>query len=386
MRPRDDLVFPMHEYQRRLDELRQRMEQSGVDAMITTTPENICYLSGFESPGHYYFQALIIPLEGEPVMVPRKLEDSGVQALTWIEISRPYQDFEDPMDKLRSTLEEIGLQNRSIGFEKKCWFFTAAQQEQLFKSLPQIQFIDCSGMVEAGRVIKSDYEIELMKKAARTAEAGMRAGIDAIRPGVTENDIAAEIHYAMIKAGSEWPSIAPFVASGERGAIGHATWAGRKIEPVDTVMLEVGGCLKRYHAALMRSVFIGDPAAELWEGEKVVREAMEATMAAIRPGVVAHDVDAVSRQIIGKSIFGGTQASRSAYSIGIGLPPDWGEGQILSIQPNESRQLEANMTFHLIPWVQVPGKGGISFSETIRVTKNGCETITDFDRKIYVKE
>lgn len=385
MRRRDDLVFPMHEYERRLNELRERMEGRGVDVMLTTTPENICYLSGFESPGHYYFQALMVPLEGEPVMVPRKLEESGVQALTWLEQIRPYQDFEDPMDRLGSTLDEFGWQDKRIGFEKNCWFFTAAQQEKLFGSLSGTEFIDCSGIVEQGRLIKSGYEIELMKKAARTAEAGMQAGIDAIRPGVTENDIAAEIHYAMIKAGSEWPAIAPFVASGERGAIGHATWAGREIQPVDTVMLEVGGCLKRYHAAMMRSVFVGDTAPELWEGEKVVREAMEATMGAIAPGVPAHEVDAVSRQIIGGSIFGGTQASRSAYSIGIGLPPDWGEGQILSIQPNEKRLLKENMTFHLIPWVQVPGKGGISFSETIRVTESGCETITNFERKLFIK-
>ena len=385
MRYRDDLIFPMSEFERRLGELRQRMGQRGVDALITTTPENICYLTGFESPGHYYFQALIVPLEGEPVMVPRRLEDSGVQALTWIEQSRPYEDFEDPMERLKATLEEFDLHTKLIGYEKNCWFFTAAQQEKLFNLLPATRFVDCSGLVEAGRVIKSEYEIELMKRAARTAEAGMRAGIEAIRPGITENDIAAEIHYAMIKAGSEWPAIAPFVASGERGAIGHATWAGRKIRPVDTIMLEVGGCLKRYHAALMRSVFIGDIAADLWKGEEVVREAMEATMAGIKPGVSAHEVDTVSRRIIGDSIFGGTQASRSAYSIGIGFPPDWGEGQILSIQPNETRQLQRNMTFHLIPWVQVPGKGGISFSETIRVTENGCETITNFERKLFTK-
>jgi len=385
MRQRSDLVFPMSEYERRLNELRRRMAERGVEVMLTTTPENICYLTSFESPGHYYFQAVIIPLEGKAVSVPRRLEDSGIQALTWLDETRPYEDFEDPMDRVKLTLEEFSLHDKTIGYEKNCWFFTATQQEKLFRSMPSTNFVDCSGIIEEGRVIKSDHEIEIMRKAARAAEAGMKAGIDIIEPGLTENDIAAEIHYAMIKAGSEWPAIAPFVASGERGAIGHATWAGRKIQPVDTVMLEVGGCIKRYHAALMRSVFIGAIDSKLWEGEKVVREAMEATMEAIKPGATAHHVDAVSRNILGSSAFGGAQASRSAYSIGIGLPPDWGEGQILSIQPNETRTLEPNMTFHLIPWVQVPGKGGISFSETIRVTENGCETITNFERKLFVK-
>ena len=72
MRQRDDLVFPMVEFERRLRELRQRMQQFDLDALLVTTPENICYLSGYESPGHYYFNALIIPSESEPFAVPRQ--------------------------------------------------------------------------------------------------------------------------------------------------------------------------------------------------------------------------------------------------------------------------------------------------------------------------
>lgn len=229
MRKRDDLAFPIDEYQRRLGNLRQRMKTLDLDAMMTTTPENICYLTGFESVGHYYFNALVIPLEGEPFMVPRLLEESGVQYYTRVERCRAYQDFEDPMQVVRDALAEFDLLGKRIGFEKECWFFTAAQQDRLFSLCPDTTFSDHSGVVEAGRLIKSELEIEMMRKAARTTEAGMEAGIEAVQEGATENDVAAEIHYAMIKAGSEWPSISPFVASGPRGAVGHATWAGRTI-------------------------------------------------------------------------------------------------------------------------------------------------------------
>ncbi|MCB0180783.1 MAG: aminopeptidase P family protein [Anaerolineae bacterium] len=385
MRQRADLVFSLLEYERRLTALRERMAVRGLDAVITTIPENICYLSGFESPGHYYFNALIVPLEGEPVAVPRQLEVSGYEELTWLENIRFYTDTEDPIHKLYTTLVEFGLHYKRLGYEKNSWFFTAAQQDRLFAYCSPATFVDCSGLVEAGRLIKSEVEIDLMRQAARTTEAGMRAGVEAVAAGVTENDIAAEIHYAMIKAGSEWPSIQPFVASGYRGAIGHATWAGRTLENGDCVMLELAGCLKRYHAPLMRSGFVGEPDPVVKTAEHVVHEAFEATVAAIKPGVSAGEVDAVARGIIAASQFGGTQASRTAYSVGIGLPPDWGEGQILSIQPKEPRLLEANMTFHLLPWVQLPGIGGISFSETIRVTETGCELLTNFDRSVFVK-
>lgn len=385
MRQRDDLVFSMTEFQRRLGELRERMEAHELDAMIVTTPENICYLTGFESPGHYYFHAVVIPAEGEPFTVPRQLEDSGIQALTWLEISRPYQDYEDPIDVLYAALIEFGLQDKRLGYERQCWFFTAPQQEKLIALTHEAVFMDCSMIVEAGRVIKSDAEIDLMRKAARTSEAGMQAGIDAVEAGVTENDIAAEVHYAMIKAGSEWPAIAPFVASGYRGAIGHATWAGRTIEDPDIVMIEVGGCLKRYHTALMRTVFVGKVSDEIRAAEQTVLNAFQAMTEFIKPGVAAGDADAVGRAVIAQSNFGATQFSRCAYSIGISLPPDWGEGYILSMQPREERLLQPNMTFHLLPWIQIAGKGGISISETIRVTEEGCELLTNFERRIFVK-
>jgi Xaa-Pro dipeptidase len=385
MRNRTDIAFPMVEYERRLADLRRRMEERGIDAMMVTTPHNICYLTGFDSVGYYYFHAMVFPLVGEPFAVSRLLENSGVQAYTWIEQSRPYKDYEDPMDVLAKALGEFGLLDKRIGFEKSCWFFTAVQQERLFAKCPDTKFIDHSGIVEQGRVIKSEYEIDLMRKAARTTEAGMRAGIEAVKVGVSENDIAAEIQYAMTKAGSEWPAIAPFVASGPRGAIGHATWSGRIIQPDEFIFIEIAGAIRRYHAPIMRTVTVGKIDATIQEGEKIVIEAINAAIDCIKPGVRAEEVDTLSRSIIAKSSFGAQQASRVGYSVGIGMSPDWGEGQILSMQPKETRELRANMTFHLIPWVQIPGKGGLGITETVRVTETGCEKLTNFEQKIFSK-
>lgn len=387
MRQRDDLAFPMSEYRRRLQELRVRMEARGLDAVMITTPENICYLTGFESPGYFAFEALIVPLEGEPIMIPRRLEESGVQARTWIQITRPYEDNEDPIEKVADTLRIYHLYNQRIGYERDCWFFTSPQQDRLFARSPVTSWVDCAGIVEDGRLIKSECEIEMMRRAARCAEAGMQAGIEAVHEGATENEIAAEIHHAMFKAGGEWPAISPFVATGTRGSIGHATWEQNPIRDRDYVFLEVGGCMKRYHAAMMRTCFVGKPDEQVRMAERTVLEAMQASIEAIRPGMRLGEVDAVSRRIIARQApsFGGLQMTRSAYSIGIAFPPDWGEGHIMSIRHEDPRVLRPNMTFHNIPWVQIPGRGGVGMSETIRVTENGCELITDFERKLYVR-
>ncbi|PSN19078.1 peptidase M24 [filamentous cyanobacterium CCP5] len=383
---RDDLLFPMEEYERRLDALRHRMGAHGVEALLVTDPEGMHYLTTYQTIGYYYFQALVVPLESEPFMVVRLLEESNVVTRTWIEHCRPYLDTEDPIAKLVHSLEEFGLDKRRIGYDRKGYFFRAHEQEKLFSLCPNAKFVECSGLVEEGRLIKSDHEIALMRKAARAAEAGMEAGINAVTVGASENDVAADIHYAMYKAGGEYPALSPFVASGPRCLIGHATWEGRAIEPKDCVMLEIGGCIQRYHCAMMRTVYLGEPPKPLKEAEAVVLEAVQATMDTIRPGITAKTADAVNRSIIASNTIGAGQATRSGYSIGISFPPDWGEGHILSLQPDETRLLETNMTFHLIPWIQIPGLGVMALSETIRVTETGCESLLGFERKLFVRE
>ncbi len=385
MRQRDDLVFPIVEFERRVTALRERAARRGVDAVIVAGPENITYLTGYQTTGYYYFQTVVVPLDGEPFMVTRLLEDTNVQSRTWIEHSLPYADTQDPIARLADALAEFGLANKRLGYEKHCYFFRATEQEALFAACPDAAFIDCSGLVEQGRVVKSDHEIGIMSRAARANEAGMRAGIDAVEVGATENDVAAAVHDAMFRAGGEYPACSPFVASGPRCAIGHATWEGRRIERDETVFLEIGGCVQRYHTAMMRNVYLGQPTAEMREAEALIQEAVQACMAAMKPGVTAGEIDALSRGVFARNSFGATQTTRSGYSIGIAYSPDWGEGHILSLQPDDPGVLEENMTFHLIPWIQIPGKAGIGLSETVRVTPAGAESLFTFPRKLFVK-
>ncbi len=385
MRQRNDIVFPMAEFERRLAELRRRMAVKGIDAMIVTTPQNITYLTGYQTTGYYYFQAAVVPVEGEPFMVTRRLEDSNVQARTWVELSRPYEDIEEPVAKLQKALDEFGYAQKRIGYEKSCYFFRATEQERLFALLPKAVFVDCSGLVEQGRVVKSEAEIRVMRRAARALEAGLQAGIESVKPGVSENDVAAAIHYAMLRAGSEYTAVAPFVCSGPRCALGHATWENRTIGRNEPVFFEIGAAIQRYHVAMMRSIWVGDPTPEIQEAEKVLTEAIEATMASMKPGVPASRPDAVNRAVVEKNSFGGRQNTRSGYSIGIAYAPDWGEGQILSLQAREERPLQENMVFHVIPYIVVPGRVCFGMSETVRVTPSGGEALVNYERRIFLR-
>lgn len=383
MRQHDGLVFSLKEYQRRLDAVRAQMVEREVDAIIVTTPENLTYLTGYHTPGYYYFQCLVVPLAGEPFMVTRRLEDSNVRTRTWIETSRPYEDIETPVVVLADMLKQHNLRGKRVGFEKHSYFFRATEQDILFAACTDTKFTDISGLVERCRVVKSADEIAIMHEASKGTEAGMRAGIDAISVGANENFIAAEIHHAMCMAGSQYTAIAPFVASGPRCSIGHATWEGREVQADEIVFLEIGGCVHRYHTAMMRSVYTGAPTDAMYEAEEIIIRAVDECMAAMKPGVTAGTIDAIAREVLATNSFGAEQATRTGYSIGIAFAPDWGEGHIISLQKDDPRVLEENMVFHLIPWIQIPNVAGIGISETVQVTPDGAKSFFTFERKLF---
>lgn len=386
MRQRDDMTFPMQEYERRLRELRERMESRGLDAAIIVDPENLTYITGYQTSGYSYFQALVVPLAGECFMVTRHVEESNVHARTWVDITRPYLDTGDAIQMLQSSLREFGLDGQRVGYERNSYFFPAYQQDRFHTWFADGELRDCFGIVEEGRIRKSAPEIEVMRRAAMAAEAGMAAGCMAVREGVSENEIAGEICRAMFQAGGEHPAVMPYVTSGPRTMIGHATWEGRKVQPGEHVFLEVGGCYRRYHAAMMGTVVLGDASPSMSHAEEIMGHALREVKALMRPGVTAADVDNVVRGVISTNEVGAILITRAGYSIGIAYPPSWDEGYILSLKQGESTVLEEGMTFHVIPWMWgVDGDKTVGLSDTLVVTEDGCASLFKSDAPFLVK-
>ena len=383
--------FSLEEYRERLDALRRRMEGAGADVLLVTSPENLCYLSGYQTPGYYWYQTLIVPLEREPVFVVRINEASNVEPLSWVEDCRPYEDFEDWIAHTRDVLADLGLAGARIGLDYDSFFLRTRDEKRLVAALPSATFVDAAGLVEEGRLVKSPQELAYMRQAARAAEAGLRAGIEACRAGVTENDVAAEIHRAQILAGSEYTGLPIFIRTGARDAQTHATWARHPLEPGDSITMEMPGCINRYHAALYGQVFLGEPPDALLRGMEIGNAIMREAKAAIRPGVPAGDIHALVQGRLREAAGEAAQRnSRTAYSIGIAFAPDWGEGHILSMTQGEPRPLEAGMTFHLLAGhVFLPGMERIKrscCSDTVLVTEDGCETLTGgVEHKVYVR-
>jgi len=178
----------------------------------------------------------------------------------------------------------------------------------------------------------------------------------------------------------------PYVASGPRSMIGHATWEGRVVQPGEHVFLEVGGCLRRYHTAMMRTCVLDDLSSSMLKAQERMIFALDEVHRTLRPGLTVSDADNIVRQIITDNDVGARLITRSGYSIGIAFPPSWDEGYILSLKQGDSRVIEEGMTFHIIPWMWgVGGEKTVGISDTIHITDNGCASFFIFERKFVAK-
>ena len=218
-------IFAAGEYESRIRKVREGMEINGLDVLVIHSPENIYYLSGYQTPGYYWYQALILPLNSEAIFIAPPHEAALIPEFSWVEDSRVYPDTSDWAQVTGEVLKELSLTKSSIGLETKSRFLTVDFYQSIQSLLPDSQLIDGSGIVESSRLIKSASEIEYMREAADVSSRGMKAGISAVIEGASELEVAAAVHSELDMAGSEYTGLPAFITSGERSHLVHATWS-----------------------------------------------------------------------------------------------------------------------------------------------------------------
>ena len=149
-------------------------------------------------------------------------------------------------------------------------------------------------MVNWARLEKSSAEIELMKSAALISEIGMKTAMEVVNPGVRQCDAAAEIQKALFKGtaefGGEYASIATLLPTGKGTSASHLTATQDKFVNGEATIVELSGVYKRYHVPMARTVLLGRPEQKKIDAMKATNEALDAGIAATKPGNTADDV------------------------------------------------------------------------------------------------
>ena len=377
-----DAVFPAAELDSRLAAARSLLGKRDIDVYIVTGPENIFYLTGQQTPGYYTFQALLLPVDDEPWFVVRELEHANLTANSWIDQVEGYGDGADPVEVVSGLIERLGWSEKRIAIDKRGWFLPIALYEALSNALGAVA--DAAGVIEQLRRVKSALEIEKVSQAASYTDAGMRAGLDAVRYGARDNDLVAAMMQASIAAGGEYVGMEPLVTVGKRTGVPHGTWRRGRLGDNDPAFLEMSGCHDRYHASLMRCAWVGQPPDAARKMMDVCLEGLEAALGKLKPGNTCADVHNACQAVIDKAGYTDAFRKRVGYSIGLSFAPDWGEGQILSLFTGVEVELAPGMVFHVVPALREYGEFTVCVSETVVVSGHGHGILGNIPRAMHL--
>jgi ectoine hydrolase len=387
------LHFAPEEYQRRIAKTRAAMLARDLDLIVVSDPSNMCWLTGYDGWSFYVHQAVLLGMEGEPVWWGRGMDANGARRTVFMGhdniVGYPDNYVQSterhPMEHLAEVVAARGWGAARIGVEMDNYWFSAKAYTTLCKAFGESRLIDSTGLVNWQRSVKSAAEVAFIRKAAKIVDAMHARVFELVEPGLPKNVLAAEIQkQALLGADGNWGDYAAFVPmlpSGVDATAPHLTWDDRPFKKGEGTFFELGGCYRRYHAPLSRTVYLGTPPQKFLDAERAVLDATSAGLDMAKPGKTCGEVaDAFFDEL---AAHGFEKDSRAGYSIGLSYPPDWGE-RTMSIRRGDTTVLESNMTLHFMPalWLD---DGGLELSETILITPQGAECLCQTPRKLVIK-
>ena len=268
------------------------------------------------------------------------------------------------------SLEQAGFEGDHVSF---------AAYKSLAKALPSgIKLSPVSSIVENIRIIKDGDELDVIRKAAVLGASLFDRVLELIRPGIRENHVAAEMEYAASKAGAEGMSFSTIIAAGERSALPHGRASNQPIPPDGFVVCDFGVILAGYCSDMTRTVYVGRPSEEARNAYNALREAQQAAVDAVRPGVKLSEVDGAARKLLQKHKL----AKYFTHSTGHGVGLEIHEAP--RIAAGQEDELRSGMVVTIEPGIYLPGKWGIRIEDMVAVTDRGCEVLTPATKDLVV--
>jgi Xaa-Pro dipeptidase len=372
-----ELSFTDEEYGARLRAVRGAMAREDVALFLISTPENIYYLTGLDHWGYFAPHILLVPAAGEMVLVTRAMEKVTVANQVRNARFEGHSDHETAADAVGRVLRDAVPAKSRVAIE--AWSAglphgLAVAIEQHLDARPRLDF---TGVVDDLRLIKSPAEQACMRQAAEVSDAGASAAIEAIRHGANERDVAAACHCAMIRRGGTYPGFGPFIRSTGRLGEEHTTWTDKSLAAGDCVLLELTGCVARYHAPLGRLIHVGQAPDEALAIAATCQHAFDAVVASLRDGVEFRNVYAAWQAVVDGAGLSDYRRHHCGYVVGSGFPPSWtGGNKVTGLRHDSTRVVQAGMTFHVLSWLMGTGRGDFFLSNTALVGPHGAEILT----------
>jgi len=377
LEPTSNLMwFEKREFASRLTRVQTALKERGLDALIAFQPETITWTTGHFTRAYSGYQVALIPQDGEPTVICRNVSQYYAEKTAAFADVVYWRDGEDRDALVLRVLRERLGSPTSLGVELNSWVLNPLRFQVLKAALAPAQLVDAGPLTAALRLIKSPAEIAYQRRAANAAEAAMDAALAATRPGVDELEIAAAAASALILAGSDTPGPG-VLSSGERAMHLHGGYMSRRLDDGDTVQYEPTPHVRYYNARFMRTIKVGRASSDEMKTAEQLIAVQDRAIAAVAPGVPASVPDRIYREGILATGLVHQYTNKTFYSVGLLMNPT--DAEPLEATPEAAWTFAPGMTFHSYLLVN-----GFGMSETIMVTDQGVERLTNYRRALLV--
>ena len=338
----------------------------GAEAMLVSDPKDVAYLTGFLGGDSY----LVIPARGKPTI----LSDS--RYLTELEpLAKAMGVHDRSGQKMHEAVAQVaGGERLAIQGET----MTVQERDLLAKAHGARRLVPTAGVLAAMRAIKDDTEIANIRKAIRIHEAALEQVVPAIRPGMTELEICADLEHAMMRGGSSGPAFGTIVGAGATSALPHYAPQKRKLAKRGILLIDSGATFNGYRSDLTRTMCFGRWTHQERDVFSIVLEAHEAAAARLAPGVPCRDVDGAARDVITRAGYG----DKFRHGLGHGVGLNIHEAPSLSARAPADALLKPGHVVTIEPGVYLPHKFGVRIEDDYLVTETGAKRLSRLGRDL----
>ena len=369
----------VHPYRERLKRCSQLMKEAELDVLLLTKPSNMSYLTG---DGRLCAYAMVTQ-DGKVAMGVPQTDVEDVKNLAHYDLVVGFDDEVGMIHSMAHNFEHFGIKEGILGLEYT--FLTQSMMGMLThphaKPTP-LTVKDCTHLLSELRIVKHKEEIKRIKAAAKVAVRGMKAAVVALKPGMTESQVAAKAEYAMRRAGAQefWRT---YVSSGPRTNIAHGLPTLRKLQAGDLVMIDIHPMVNGYSADICRTVCVGKPTTEQQAGYDLYLKAQQTTIAKVKAGVGMVELEGTLQEVIKRGGHGGHIFGPPIHGVGLDfeespLPP----GHAFFHGEKEAPPLETNMVIAVGNCGLYTGPWGVRVEDTVVVGPNGPILLTEYPRSL----
>ena len=374
--PEKDLAFSQAEFEQRLQRIRTRMDKEGIDVLWLMAPESLYYVSGYkciwyqaQSPKQWPATSGIAIHRNRDDFI---LFDTPSEAIMcrFVTCAKDIRVF--PLGERRDGIAFIVDELKSSG-----WLGAGVLGMEMHSYRPNpvisqrfrdafagsgMRVRDGSDVLREARWVKSDAEIACMEKAAEITDIGFDAARNAIRAGVTELDVYAEMNYAMARAGGEHPGITLPVNSGPKANCGHALASRRKIQAGEQVNIDISGVYQRYHANGGRAFYVGEPPPDVLDYHRRSAGVFDVIDSIMRPNLPVAELVSKTREYYNEAGIWSDAGWVGGYELGLAFPPDWVGNYVYEMSDTQSDKiLQPNTVVNFESQFFAPRMAGITY-------------------------